>query len=198
MKILLSVLLAVLLTAANITAQTSPTVSVPPDIIVVKKNWRLVNNSSLLDYDPFEANAQFNDAMRAQRNSDIQNAIRAKGSESREPPPPPPRKTSSSPAKPQVTYVYSAKIRNAGVKTIRSVEWAYLFLDPDTQAELGRHRYSSKVQIRPGQSDKLVGHSTNSQTYTVNAKSAGKGLGEQIVIYRVEYDDGSVWQNPAK
>jgi hypothetical protein len=197
MKVLLSVLLAVLL-AANIPAQTSPTVSAPPDIIVVKRTWRLVNSSSPLDYDPFEANAQFNDAMRAQRNSDIQNAIRAKGSESREPPPQPPRKTSSSPAKPQVTYVYSAKIRNAGVKTIRSVEWAYLFLDPDTLSELGRHRYSSKVKIRPGQSDELVGHSTNSQTYTVNAKSAGKGLGEQIVIYRIEYDDGSIWQNPAK
>ncbi len=130
--------------------------------------------------------------------NDIQNAIRAKGGEAREPPPPRTSKTRNTPSKRSEIYVYRAKIKNAGLKTIRVVDWGYTFIDPDTQQELGRHLYSSKVKIRPGQNGDLVGRSATPQTSIVNVKSAGKEPSEQIVIYRVEYEDGSVWQNPAK
>jgi hypothetical protein len=192
-------LFAVLLLTITATAQTSPASSVPPDVVVLQKNWHLYVRNPALDDDPFSANVEFNDAQRAQRISDIQNAIRAKGSEERQPPPPRVHKNHDSfPAKQEATYVYRAKIKNTGAKTIRVIDWSYTFLDPDTQQELGRHLYSSKVRIRPGQNNELVGRSATPQTGTVNVKNIGKELNEQIVIYRVEYDDGSVWQNPSQ
>jgi hypothetical protein len=200
MKTTISMLFVVLLLTVIATAQTSPTPSVPPDIVVLQKNWHLyIRNPALDDDDPFSANAEFKDAQRAQKINDIQNAIRAKGSEERQPPPPRVIKPHDSlPSKPQATYVYRAKIKNTGAKTIRLIDWSYTFLDPDTQQELGRHLYSSKVKIRPGQNDELVGRSATPQTGTVNVKNAGRELSEQVVIYRIEYDDGSVWQNPTQ
>jgi hypothetical protein len=198
---MISVLTVVLLGAVNAPAQTPSAATVPTDIVVLEKKWHVDVRNPALDDDPFSANAEFNDAQRAQRINDIQNAVRAKGSETREPPPPPRKvrtKSSSSTSRQIETYVYRAKIKNAGLKTIRVVDWGYMFIDPDTQQELGRHRYSSKVKIRPGQNSDLVGRSATPQTYIVNVKNAGKELSEQIVIYRVEYDDGSIWQNPLK
>jgi hypothetical protein len=199
MKTTLSMLFVVPLLTMIATAQTSPASPVPPDIVVIQKNWHLYVRNPALDDDPFSANVEFNDAQRAQRISDIQNAIRAKGSEERQPPPPRVHKSHDSlPAKQEATYVYRAKIKNTGAKTIRVIDWSYTFLDPDTQQELGRHLYSSKVKIRPGQNNELIGRSVSPQTGTVNVKNFGKELSEQIIIYRVEYDDGSVWQNPSQ
>jgi hypothetical protein len=196
---MISIFFVVLLMAANTPAQTPSAATVPPDIVVLQKSVRVaIRNPALEDDDPFSANAEFTDAQRAQKISDLQNAIRAKGGESREPPPPRTSKVRHTPSKRSETYIYRAKIKNAGLKTIRVVDWGYMFVDPDTQQELGRHLYSTKVKIRPGQNSDLVGRSASPQTSIVNVKSTGKEPSEQIVIYRVEYDDGSVWQNPAK
>ncbi|HEX8129380.1 MAG TPA: hypothetical protein VF527_09785 [Pyrinomonadaceae bacterium] len=203
MKNVSLVLCAVLLGAVVVaSAQTSPAVSDPPDIVVVQKNWRPIVHNSLLDADPFSANAEFNEALRAQRDNDIRNAIRARGSESREPPPPRRKKGEALPSTPTATYVYQVKLRNTGTKTIRAVDWGYIFTDPETQQEVGRHRYSNKVKIRPGQNNGMVGRTSSPPTYIVNVKNVGKEpgkkLSEQVVIYRVEYEDGTVWQNPSK
>lgn len=204
MKVVNLILCAVLLGAFNVNApaQTSPGVSVPPDIVVLQKSWRLAVRNSVLDDDPFSANAEFNEALRAQRVNDIQNAIRARGSESRLPPPPRPNKNQDATSQPSETYVYQVKIRNTGTKTIRAVDWGYIFTDPDTQQEQGRHRYSNKVKLRPGQNSGLVGRTASPPTYIVSAQNAGKDvrkqLTEQVVIYRLEYEDGTVWQNATK
>ncbi|MBC7929543.1 MAG: hypothetical protein H7Z38_03150 [Rubrivivax sp.] len=204
MKTKISVLFVVLLCAVNAPAQTSATATVSPDIlvlqniVVLQKNWRVDVRNSALDEDPFSANSEFSDAQRAQKVSDLQNIIRARGGESREPPPPRVSKNKSSSPRRSETYIYRTKIKNAGLKTIRVVDWGYVFIDPDTQQELGLHRYINKVKIRPGQNSDLVGRSASPPTSIVNVKNAGKEPSEQIVIYRVEYDDGSVWQNPTK
>jgi hypothetical protein len=204
MKTVGSLLCAVLLGALIASAQTPSGISpnTPPDIIVLQKNWRLDSRNSLLDEDPFSANAEFNEALRAQRENDIRNVIRAKGSESREPPPMRRGQIKDAPPEPSATYVYQVKVKNTGTKTIRSVDWVYTFLDPETQREMGKHRYSSKVRIRPGQNNSLVGRTASPPTYIVSVKNAGKDEGkqmsEQVVINRIEYEDGTVWQNPSK
>jgi hypothetical protein len=202
MKAVNLILCVVLLGAVNASAQTSPEVSAAPDIVVLQKSWRLAVRNSVLDEDPFSANAEFNEALRAQRVNDIQNAIRARGSESRQPPPPRPNKNRDVDPQPSETYVYQVKIRNTGTKTIRAVDWGYIFTDPETQQEQGRHRYSNKVKIRPGQNNGLTGRTASPPTYIVSARNAGKDVGkqltEQVVIYRIEYEDGTVWQNAAK
>lgn len=202
MKSVSLVICAVLLGAVIASAQTESNASVAPDIVVLQKSWRLHVRNSALDEDPFSANTEFNEALRAQRVNDLQNAIRARGAESRQPPPPRPGKTQDVTAQPGETYVYQVKIRNTGKKTIRAVDWGYIFTDPETRQEQGRHRYSNKVKIRPEQNTGLVGRTASPPTYIVSAKNAGKDirkrLSEEVVIYRIEYDDGTVWQNPAK
>lgn len=190
-----------LLGAAAASAQTPATTTLlpaaPPDLVVLQKKWQTYVRSPALDEDPFSANDDFADAQRQQKINELQNKVRGKGGEQIEPPPPRVKKTKDEPVPGAVTtYVYRARVRNTGAKIIRVIDWSYTFLDPDTQQELGRHLYSTKVKIRPGQDNELVGRSAKPQTSTISVKNAGKELGEQVVIYRVEYDDGSVWQPP--
>jgi hypothetical protein len=202
MKTLSSVLVLVLLGIVNALAQTSPIVSAPPDITVLQKSWRPFVRNPALDEDPFNANTEQREYMKEQRNNEIQNTIRARGSETREAPPPRTVKFPKPLLPSSVTYEYTIRIKNTGTKTIRAVDWGYMFSDPDTQKELGRHQHSSKIKIRPGEDKNLVGRSASPPTKIVSARNAGRELkdssSERIVIYRVEYDDGSAWQNPAK
>jgi hypothetical protein len=190
-----------LLGAAAVSAQTPATTTTtppaPPDLVVLQKKWQTYVRNPALDEDPFSANDDFADAQRQQKINEIQNKIRGKGGEQIEPTPPRIKKTKDTPPPGVVTtYVYRARVKNTGAKTIRAIDWGYNFLDPETQQELGRHFYTTKVKLRPGQDNELVGRSDKPQTSTINVKNAGKELGEQVVIYRVEYDDGSVWQPP--
>ncbi len=214
MKNLMSVLLLILTGTVFASAQTPSTPSIPPDIKILHQKWRLDIRNPALDEDPFKASTEFQDALRTQRANDMQNPIRVKGSQPRETPPPRPNKNHSDDPNPSATYTpsaaytpsaiytYTAEIKNTGVKATHEVEWGYVFIDPDTQIELGSHHQLSKIKIRPGQNKILMGHSTSPPTNTISARNAGKELSkrilEQIVIYRVEYDDGSVWENPTR
>lgn len=218
MKYMMAALAALLLASAAVQGQTAPSqpppaAHAPPDILLLQKGWSSERRNPALDDDPFAPNAEFIDAQRAQKMNDLQNSIRARGSESREPPPQRPSRTTD-PNRPKDTfekpkdtlpstdrrtiYTYRAKVKNTGAKTIRVVHWGYAFLDPDTQKPLGLHRYSTKVRIRPGESVELAGRSGAPQTSTISVNNASKKPEEMIVIYRVEYDDGAVWQIPLK
>jgi hypothetical protein len=202
MRRAVSLLFLFLLCAASAAAQTppattAPPTAAPPDLVVLQKKWHSYTRNPALDADPFNANEDFETVRQEQRVNEIRNTIRARGNEAREPPPVHASKIGSPDSKQVVTYVYSAKVKNTGAKTIRVIDWGYTFLDPETRQELGRHPYTTKVKIRPGQDSELTGRSANPQTSTINVKNAGKEMGEQVVIYRIEYDDGSVWQPPA-
>src|SRR5215203_2222714 len=143
----------------------------PPDLVVLQKKWKTYARNPALDEDPFAANDDFADAQRQQKINDLQNKIRGRGAEALEPPPPRVKKTEDPPPPGVVTtYVYQAKVRNTGAKTIRVIDWGYNFLDPETRQELGSHLYTTKVKIRPGQESELVGRSSKPQTSTVSVK----------------------------
>ena len=185
--------------AAQAPAVTAPaTPAVPPDLVVLQKKWQSHVRNPALDADPLDANDDFETARQEQRASEIRNTIRARGNEAREPPPTGNNKIGNPDSKQILTYVYRARVKNTGSKTIRVIDWGYTFLDPETRQEIGRHLYTTKVKIRPGQDGELVGRSGKPQTSTVSVKNAGKEPGEEVVIYRVQYEDGSVWQPPSQ
>ena len=217
MKYMTAALAALLLASAATQGQTAPAQGTPdshapPDVVLLQKGWSSERRSAVLDEDPFAPNVEFTDAQRAQKISEQQNSIRGRAAEGREPPRPTsrtldpnrPKDTFEQPKEvpltsdQRITYIYRAKVKNTGAKTIRAVYWGYAFIDPDTQQSLGLHRYSTKVRIRPGESAELAGRSNAPRTSTVNVNSAAKKPEEMIVIYRVEYDDGAVWQIPLK
>jgi hypothetical protein len=183
--------------AAQTPAPTTTTTPAPPDLVLLQNKWHSYTRNPALDADPFDANDDFEGERQLQKANEIRNTIRARGSEPREAPPARVSKIDHPDSKQIVTYVYQVKVKNTGAKTIRVIDWGYTFLDPETQQELGHHPYTTKVKLRPGQDTELIGRSGNPQTSTVDVKSAGKKMVEQVVVYRIEYDDGSVWQPPA-
>jgi hypothetical protein len=97
-------------------------------------------------------------------------------------------------------YRYVVKLRNNGNKAIKSIDWDYLFLDPDTTAVVSRHQFTSDDTIKPGKSKEIGVLYFIPPVKTVSAKMLGKkkppNFKEQVVLVRIQYSDGSVWQHP--
>lgn len=101
---------------------------------------------------------------------------------------------------PRDGYRYKVTLRNDGVKTIKSIDWDYYFVDPLTNQELARHQFTSDETIKPGKSKEVTVLYLKPPVKTVDAHSLTKKEAEsfegRIVIARLQFSDGSVWQHP--
>lgn len=101
---------------------------------------------------------------------------------------------------PRDGYKYKVTLRNDGVKVIKSIDWDYLFIDPNTQQELARHQFTSDETIKPGKTKEVSVLYFLSPVKTVNAalltKKEPMPFSEQVVVARIQYSDGSSWQRP--
>jgi len=97
-----------------------------------------------------------------------------------------------------VHYIYEAKIKNTGEKTIRVIFWTYSLFDKETQALVGSHRFRTNVTIRAGKTGSLVGRSKNAPVGVVNAakplKDKETNYAEAVTIDKIEYSDNTIWQ----
>lgn len=107
---------------------------------------------------------------------------------------------STDPGPSSVYYIYEAKIKNTGEKTIRAIFWTYLLIDKETQAVVGRHRFRSNVTIRVGKTANLVARSKNPPAAVVSAKKQSKPAesryAESVTIDRIEFTDQTFWELP--
>lgn len=181
-------------------AQTPSAPSTPPDVEILSKSWRRGTLQSKLDKDPFEANDQQRDEMLEQKKATEYNARRSAGEKPLRPETPDSKQPTVEIAKdPTAIYYYQTKMKNIGTKTIKSVDWAYVFVDSQSKEEMVRFQSLSKVKINPGKSSDLSMSASTPPSNVVDASKAAKGKEqfiEQIVINRIEYSDGSVWQRP--
>ena len=101
---------------------------------------------------------------------------------------------------PEDGYRYTVKLRNNGARTIKSIDWDYIFIDPATRAEVSHHQFTSDETIKPGKTKEVGVLYLVPPVRTVSAKMLGgkKALPfeEQVVLVRIQYSDGSVWQRP--
>ncbi|HEY0384846.1 MAG TPA: hypothetical protein VGC64_02490 [Pyrinomonadaceae bacterium] len=97
-------------------------------------------------------------------------------------------------------YRYKVTIKNTGAKTIKSIDWDYVFFDPATHQESARHQFTSDEKIAPGREKDLSVMILSPPVSTVSAGVLGsKGrlaLDEQVMIINIRYADGSVWSRP--
>lgn len=97
-------------------------------------------------------------------------------------------------------FRYKVTLKNASSKTIKSVDWDYVFLDASTETEINRQQFTSEEKIGPGKIKELNMIVGRSPTMAISANALSKndrdGLNEQVVVMRLEYTDGSVWQRP--
>jgi hypothetical protein len=201
MKALSATLLITLLASAAAAQSPEAAADAGAGVSVVEKSWKREVRNPAMEDDPFRANDDHRDWVLAQKETMRQNKIRARqgGQDIL----PPVTQTSSgikSVGGDIVLYVYRVKLSNGGAKAIQALEWEYVFLDPGTRAEAGRHSYSHKVKLRPGKTAELFGVSTSPPTRVVDAskpdKPAPGRYAERVRVTRIEYDDGTVWKRP--
>jgi len=201
MKLLGLLLLGLLLAGAS-SAQTASTPNEPLNVTIARFSWHKDVYVPALYDDPMTPNQEQADLKREQKAIKKANAARVAGGQT--PLPMPTREIMSSqqdiPPGPSVNFVYEAKIKNLGEKTIKSIVWEYLLFDPETEVQIGRHQFTDTSKIRPGKSATLIAYSATPPTSILQAKKGQKELAskytERLVITRVEYDDGSFWQRP--
>jgi hypothetical protein len=98
------------------------------------------------------------------------------------------------PASGVADYLYQLRITNGGERRVESVDWEYLFLEPGTQKELGRHRFLSPRRAKPGETFTLKVGSLSPPARVVSAVSLDKKrkpFDERIVVRCVAYSDGT-------
>ncbi len=97
-------------------------------------------------------------------------------------------------------FVYKASVQNNGQKTIKSIDWDYVFFDLGTNSEAGRRQFTSEQKIPPGRARELSFFIPFPPTKTISIEALDKherdGLGERIELIRVQFSDGTSWQIP--
>lgn len=90
-------------------------------------------------------------------------------------------------------FQYHASVRNNLAKTVREVEWEYLFVRPSDGSVAARHSFRSEAKIRPGRVKELTGFTVEPPTYMVEASAgdARQALLERVNVRVVVFDDGS-------
>src|SRR5215217_4704296 len=96
-------------------------------------------------------------------------------------------------------YAYRIKVQNATTKVIEVVFWEYQFHDPANPDLVARRQFLCGVNIPAGKGKELEGFSLSGPSDVVNVKTLNSGASfkENVLINRVEYSDGSIWQRKA-
>jgi hypothetical protein len=102
--------------------------------------------------------------------------------------------------RPRYGFLYKLVVQNNSPKAIKSIDWDYVFVDDSAQIEVGRRQFSSIEKIAPGKSKELKFFVSYPPTRTISVNSLNEkernGLAEDVVIFRIEYADGTFWQKP--
>ena len=95
-------------------------------------------------------------------------------------------------------YTYQARIQNKSGKAVKTVFWEYQFKEKVSPANLSRRQFVCLAKMKPDKTKDL-------DIFTMTAPSGVVSVGalarkssvlfeESVLINRVEYEDGSVWQ----
>ncbi len=95
-------------------------------------------------------------------------------------------------------FAYKVKVRNTAAKAVEVVFWEYQFEEAADPANLARRQFLCGVQIKGGKDKELLAWSASGPNSAVSIDSlAGKAespFRERVVVNRVEYADGTIWQ----
>jgi hypothetical protein len=195
------------LPAAQQAQQPQPVPEGPEDVSVVKFSWRKERipgwenriSTSAESYDTMRARIDNERRIQAARNAGNKAELGRRESAAKMLEDANATKDSKNARPPRDGYRYKVTVSNAGAKTVRLIDWDYVFLDPTTQQEVSRRQFTSEEKVRPGKDKELEVFILSPPFLTVNAKASRTGetpFVEQVILMRVEYSDGTVWQRP--
>ena len=97
-------------------------------------------------------------------------------------------------------FTFQTRVRNESQKIIEIVFWEYQFAEAANPGNLARRQFLCGVDIRPGKEKDLEGFSLSGPDDVVSVETLQDKKGQEyldrVVINRVEYSDGSIWQRP--
>jgi len=100
--------------------------------------------------------------------------------------------------KPVDGFAYRVKVHNASAKPIDIIFWEYQFKESAAAAPLLRRQFLCGVAVKSGKDKELQAFTLlgPQDVVSVNilAQKSGSSGAEQVVINRVEFADGSIWQ----
>jgi len=100
--------------------------------------------------------------------------------------------------KPVDGFAYRAKIHNASSKLIEIVFWEYQFKESASSTMISRRQFLCGVAVKPEKDKELQAFSLSGPHDVVSVNALAKKTGdtgeESVVVNRVEYADGSIWQ----
>jgi hypothetical protein len=92
-------------------------------------------------------------------------------------------------------FLYEVEFQNTGDKTIKVIKYDYVFIDPNSQQVVSSHQFQMENKLSRGKTRKSSHFSTTPPTRVVSAASpAGNAFIEKVIINRIEYSDGTVWE----
>ena len=94
-------------------------------------------------------------------------------------------------------FAYRVKVKNSAAQVVEILFWEYQFIDPANESNTTRHQFLCGLSLAQGKEKELEGFSVSSPASVVNVESLGKkdsSFREKVVINRVEYADGTIWQ----
>ncbi|HEX8351981.1 MAG TPA: hypothetical protein VF611_03595 [Pyrinomonadaceae bacterium] len=95
-------------------------------------------------------------------------------------------------------FAYKVKVRNAGQKAVEVVFWEYQFEEAANPSNLARRQFLCGVDIRGGKDKELLAFSASGPNGAISVESlankAESPYRERVVLNRIEYADGSIWQ----
>ena len=102
-------------------------------------------------------------------------------------------------AAPMDGYAYRIKVQNTIKKVVEVVFWEYQFRDPANPELVARRQFLCGVDIPEGKTKELEGFSLSGPSDVVDVKTldSGAAFKENVVINRIEYSDGAIWQRKA-
>jgi hypothetical protein len=102
-----------------------------------------------------------------------------------------------SPSKPVDGYAYRVKVQNTSPKVIEILFWEYQFIDLSDSANVARRQFLCGVNIPANKEKELKAFSVSGPNDVVSVGSLARSenpFREKVVINRVEYADGTIWQ----
>ena len=95
-------------------------------------------------------------------------------------------------------FSYNLRLRNESTKQIEVVFWEYQFIDIANPGLVTRRQFLCGLNLKPGKDKELTAFSLSGPSRVVSAESLAakteKPAQERVLINRVEYADGTIWQ----
>lgn len=95
-------------------------------------------------------------------------------------------------------FSYQLRLKNESAKQIEVVFWEYQFIDVADPDVVTRRQFLCGLNLKPGKDKELIAFSLSGPSKVVSAESLANKIEkppqERVLINRVEYADGTIWQ----